>query len=97
MWIVLFIAKGRNFRSKFLAIFVEFPIFTPSNIWIMRVGEGYCQTPRPIIPTSRQIIEFADGVVGNFVVIFHLIVIRTTAPLTEPILGTTNYTAVGFV
>ena len=73
MRILIRIGDGADLGLKVVAIFVEVPVFPARHVGIMRVGEADGEAPRAIVCAARQIVELARRVVGNLVVIFHLV------------------------
>ncbi len=73
MGIVIVILHRRNRWVQMCAILIEIPVFAPRDVWVVRVCETDGQAPRPIILTPAQIVNLAGGVIGDLIVIFHLI------------------------
>ena len=55
------------------AILVEVPVFLAGDIRVVRMGKADGQTPRAGVMAARQVIELAGRVIGDLIVVFHLV------------------------
>ena len=73
MGVLIGVGDRADVWHQVVAILVEVPVFLAGNIGIMRMRKTDGQTPWAGIAAARQVIKFAGRVIGDLVVIFHLI------------------------
>ena len=73
MRVLIVIAKVRNLRQQMFTILVQIPVFLARDIRIMRMGKADGHAPRAVVLAARQIIQLGLGVIGDLIIIFHLV------------------------
>ena len=73
MWVMIVIIKSGHLWQQVFAILIQVPVLLSRHIRIMRMREANRQAPRALILAARQIINLARRVIGNLIIIFHLI------------------------
>ena len=73
MGVLIRVGDRADLRHQVIAVFVEIPVLLAGHIGVVRVGEADSQAPRAIIMATGEVIELARCVIGDLIIILHLV------------------------
>ena len=73
MRVLIVVTQIGDLGQQMLAILIQVPVFPTRHVRIMRMGEADGHAPRATVLAPRQIIKLGACVVGDLVIIFHLV------------------------
>ena len=73
MRVLFVIGQGGHGRVQVFAVLIHVPVLAPRDIGVVRVGKADGKAPRALILAAGIVIDLARGVIGDLIVVFHLV------------------------